>query len=202
MPPFSISRTVETAALALLLVGCSAPAWGPGQAAPAAPVQEETAPARWDHEGFAYQARAEFALEARVLGVRWYGKDPESAFAPVDVALGWGPMSDDAVLARLDISQWGRWYHYRWDAAGPPIPVADIIRSSANMHLAPATPQVRQVLEDVEEGDLLRLSGALVNVRGPSGATWKTSLTRKDAGGGSCEIVWVEQAERTPAPGR
>src|SRR5688572_31935972 len=44
---------------------------------------------------------AGFSIDARVLSRRDYRSDRESRYAPTDLALGWGRMRDDAVLARL-----------------------------------------------------------------------------------------------------
>ena len=73
---------------------------------------------------------AGFSIDARVLSRRDYRSDRESRYAPSDLALGWGRMRDEAVLARLDISQSARWYRYRYGGE-PPIPQAEIERSQA-----------------------------------------------------------------------
>jgi hypothetical protein len=41
----------------------------------------------------------------------------------------------------------------------------------------------------------LRLQGLLVDVDHPSGWRWRTSLSRDDTGGGSCEIVYLQEIE-------
>ena len=55
------------------------------------------------------------------------------------------------------------------------------------------------VLHEVSPGERLELpttrGGYLVDVRGPGGFIWNTSLTRDDTGDGACEIVWVETLE-------
>ena len=38
--------------------------------------------------------------------------DRESDLAPVDLALGWGRMSDEAILKDIQISQSGRFYFW------------------------------------------------------------------------------------------
>ena len=96
----------------------------------------------------------------------------------------------DAVLARLDISQGGRWYRYRWRDA-PPIPLAEIVRSSANMHLIPADDAVAAALRRIERGQRVRIDGWLVEVNANDGWRWRSSLTREDSGGGACELVYV-----------
>ena len=67
---------------------------------------------------------------------------------------------------------------------------------SGNMHLIPADPGVESDLDAVREGELVRLSGYLVDARGPQGFTWNTSLSRDDTGGGSCELFYVERVLR------
>lgn len=133
---------------------------------------------------------AGFSVAARVLSRREYGSDREADFAPLDLALGWGRMREDAVLSQLDISQGGRWYRYRWSAQ-PPLPPDEIARSSANMHMIPASPSVAAALADVEEGDAVRIDGWLVQVNASDGWRWRSSLTREDTGGGACEVVYV-----------
>src|SRR6185369_12554143 len=51
-----------------------------------------------------------FSLEARVLASERYRFGREADLSPIDLALGWGAMSDSAVLADFDITQSGRFY--------------------------------------------------------------------------------------------
>ena len=133
---------------------------------------------------------AGFSVEARVLGREAYRLGREADYSPLDLALGWGRMADEAVLARLSISQGGRWYRYRWQG-DPPIPVAEIVRSSANMHMVPADEAVENALARIEPGERLRIDGWLVQVDASDGWRWRSSLSREDSGGGACELVYV-----------
>ena len=103
-------------------------------------------------------------------------------------------MSDGAVLGRIDISQSGRFYYWRYDGA-PPIPRREIERSSANMHLIPATRAIERRLKHLRPGNVVALKGYLVDVRGEGGFRWTSSLTREDTGNGACELIWVEDLE-------
>lgn len=139
---------------------------------------------------------AAFAIEARVLGRKDYGLfDRGAALSPTDLALGWQRMSDKAVYERLDISQGGRWYRYRWGGDGPPIPVGEIVRSSANMHLVPASDAVADAIDDVRADQTVRLKGWLVEIKGEDGWQWRSSLTREDSGDGACELIYVCELE-------
>ncbi len=134
---------------------------------------------------------AAFSVEARVLGREDYDFGPESAISPTDLALGWQRMAQPDVYEPLDVSQSGRWYRYRWGAQGPPIPLPEIIRSSANMHMVPADENVARALERVRPDQMVRLQGWLIEARRDDGWAWRSSLTREDSGDGACELVYV-----------
>jgi len=140
---------------------------------------------------FLLTPRAGFRLRARVLSREDYRWDAGADLSPVDFALGWGVMSDQSVLDRIDVSQGGRWYRTRYER---PAPIGDreIIRHSANMHLIPANDWVESKLDDVRTGDLVQLRGLLVDADRADGFRWRTSLTREDTGNGSCELFYVE----------
>lgn len=103
-------------------------------------------------------------------------------------------MADRAVYSGLNIVQGGRWYRYSWKDQ-PPIPLQDIIESSANMHLVPADKAVRQALQKVRAGDMVRLHGYLIEATQSDGWHWTSSLTLGDSGANACELVWVEGVE-------
>jgi hypothetical protein len=136
------------------------------------------------------QPLAGFSIEARVLSREDYSFGRESDLSPTDLALGWGRMREDTVVDALDIDQSNRWYHYRWRGE-PPIPVREIVGSSANMHMIPADDAIAKDLARVRAGDTVRIEGWLVQANAPDGWRWRSSLTREDSGGGACEVVYV-----------
>lgn len=138
--------------------------------------------------------RAEFGLQARVLGRRDYRWDRWSDLSPMDLALGWGPMSDPRVLSEIDIRQNGRFYFWRVDAF--PIPRQQIENSSANMHIIPSRPDLFDQLASVESGDVLRLKGYLVDIDREDGTHWRTSMRRDDSGDGACELFLITSIAR------
>ena len=69
---------------------------------------------------------------------------------------------------------------------------------SANMHLIPADGRIERQLKSIHSADLVNLSGYLVEVKGPTGFKWRSSLTRTDTGSGACELVWVDEVSKTP----
>ncbi len=169
---------------------------GPGVVAARAPVQEpiaRDAPV-FAKDGYRAVALASFVLEARVLRAKTYCCGGPDRLAPVDVAFGWGRMSDEAVLVRIDVTQADRFYYWRY-AGAPPIPRREIELSSANMHLIPASKAIETKLRGLRPGNVVTLKGYLVDVSGAGGFRWTSSLTREDTGSGACELVWVEEVE-------
>lgn len=162
-----------------------------GVVAPDDPVQAgfTTSPARVAMGAFTLSPLADFKLTARVLSRDDYRFDAGSAISPMDLAVGWGRMSDSAVLRGLDIDQRDRYYF--WRAKALPIPVREIETHSANMHLIPADAEVARRLKRIRAGDLVTLDGWLVEADRPDGWRWRSSLTRDDTGNGACELVYV-----------
>ena len=187
---------VAAAALLLLLVVLkhqqhSAVHLGPGVLAAEAPVQVDLDHGVQLQKGdTALATRAHFDITARVLSRKDYSWGDGADLVPVDLALGWGRMSDSSVLANIDISQSGRFYHWRVKAF--PIPQREIETSSANMHMIPADADVKDQLEKVRAGQVIRIDGFLVDASRPGGWHWKTSMTRNDTGAGACELIYVE----------
>lgn len=141
--------------------------------------------------GYELIPRVTYVVDARVLAVRIYRRDEGSGISPIDIALGWGELSESSVVEKLDFSQRNRWY-YPSEASSDWKAVSN---SSSNHHLIPASREVWEVLKRVRRGDRIRLCGWLVDVRGDGGWSWKTSLSRSDTGGGACEIVLVDRAK-------
>ncbi|MGP1664981.1 MAG: hypothetical protein ACTS5I_03510 [Rhodanobacter sp.] len=141
--------------------------------------------------------RAHFDITARVLSRKDYNWAAESSLVPVDLALGWGRMSDSEVLAHIEISQSGRFYY--WRASTFPIPRREIETSSANMHLIPASKGIKRQLERVRSGQVVRIEGFLVNANRANGWHWNTSMTRNDTGAGACELIYVESITIDPS---
>lgn len=140
---------------------------------------------------------AEFRTEARLLSRLSYRLDEGAALSPVDFAIGWGRMSDSAVIDQLQISQGARFFNYRW-AEQPPIPADEIVRSAANVHLIPANDGVRASLRRIRPGVVVALDGLLVAARREDGWAWRSSLTREDDGAGACELLLVQRVAVVP----
>lgn len=147
------------------------------------------------HGDYQLTPLADYEIEARVLSREDYSIDAGSDLSPTDLAVGWKRMSDSVVIEQLDVRQSVRFFSYRWSSQ-PPIPLAEIERSSANMHMIPSDDSVARDLGKVRQGAIVRLRGQLVEARRSDGFQWRSSLSRTDTGAGACELFLVDSIER------
>jgi hypothetical protein len=138
--------------------------------------------------------RARYDITARILAREDYRFDRLSDLIPEDLALGWGPMSDNKVIRAFDISQSVRFYSWMPKQALP-IPRQAVIEHSANTHVIPADAGVARQLKRARIGQVIHLRGYLVNAVRDDGVYITTSMTRSDSGPGSCEVLLVQQVE-------
>ncbi len=164
------------------------------------PKQQDLASAAARQLGdFSLQPRARFTVEARVLSTERYRMGVSAELAPLDLALGWGVMSDQAIVDQIQVSQGARWYILRWDHKAP-APEREIMRNSANMHIIPVDKRVKKQAMSLRVGEFVQLNGYLVDAQGPGGFRWSSSLSRNDTGDGACELFLVESIERLTPP--
>ncbi len=155
------------------------------------PLQTETRAPVFEYRGYTIKPLADFQVTARTLSTQRYSLDREAELSPIDLALGWGRMSDSGVIDQLHISQSGRFFFWRYDNQ-PPIPTAEIVSHGANMHMIPATPAIEQQLQALRPGEIVSFSGLLIEASASDGWSWRSSLSRSDSGAGACEVVWVD----------
>jgi hypothetical protein len=163
----------------------------PGVLAPDEPSQTPTHAAPFSIGDFQVAPQANFDVTARVLSVETYRVDGGAKLSPIDFALGWGPMSDSAVLEHFRVTQGSRFFTIYPDEQA--IDLGTALKGAANMHLIPGSRRVRDQLESARAGNVVRLQGYLVNVSRADGYTWNSSLTRNDTGAGACELFYVEE---------
>lgn len=164
---------------------------GAGEIASEVPFQRDLGRAEMQRIGnYQIMPLAKFNIEARLLSTKSYHIGHEAELSPVDFALGWGPMSDEAVLNKVDITQSDRFYFWHVDAF--PIPREDIETHSANMHMIPADASIERTLKLARVGQVVHIEGYLVEAKADDGWHWKSSLSRNDTGNGACEVVLVK----------
>ncbi len=134
---------------------------------------------------------ASYDIEAVVISTEPYWLGRESELSPIDFAVAWGPMSDQAKINQVHFSQGGRFLRY--SGAQLPLSASEINAHTANMHLIPATNEIASELKSAARGQIVSLSGYLVRAETKDGFRWTSSLSRTDTGSGACELMWVER---------
>ena len=195
-------------ALALCALAAAGPAgcrdWkekvDPGRAR-GEPVQEElrgAPPIEYQRKGFRVRLtpRATYQVTGYAVEKSTVLLDEWDFVTPMDLALAWGPVASPEVLSRLDFHLSRRYVSWRWQGQAPLGPGV-LASHIANHHLIPSSEEVEAAVKDVRVGDVVSLSGKLVDleVRDEGGRVRfqnRTSLTRHDAGSGACEQIWVE----------
>lgn len=194
---------VICAVAALLLVGWwfwhGGRRYAPGVLIPSDPrieLIENGAPWPYQSKDKQYELtpRATYTAKARVLSVNAdYG---DALIGPVDLTLGWGPMSDQAVLDRMQIWQDNTRHWFCQPRGDWPIAPGEVALHAVNTHIIPSTPQIEQAVLAVGNGDLIEVEGKLVDVHRKDGFHWNTSVDPSGFGDHSCKIIWVEKIAR------
>src|SRR5437667_12650484 len=80
---------------------------------------------------------ARFAVDARLLHSKIYRYDRGASLVPIDLAVGWGPMSDQQVLDHLHVSQSMRFSRHSSDLP-PPIAEERVVYLATNIPILPS----------------------------------------------------------------
>ncbi len=139
-----------------------------------------------------------YVINARVQGTRAY-HDAVGDVVPYDFLLAWGRMADEDISSKLNWSQADRRGQVSGvigGATGPDVSSDYVATHVSNNHLIPADESIRAALAQVKPGDMVRISGRLVDVRVFTGEgqamVMTTSKSRYDQGDGACEVIYVE----------
>lgn len=174
--------------------------YGPGVKVPDIPLQSDIKnPQTFEFKEHTITPLAEYNIRAKILSIETYSSGREAELSPIDLALGWGKMSDESVLENINIRQARRWYYWRTNRL--PIPKNEIEISSCNVHIIPADDVVEDQLEGLVIGQIINLKGYLVAVKGKDNFQWKSSLSREDTGNHACEIMFVKEVSIPVIPG-
>jgi hypothetical protein len=138
---------------------------------------------------------AHYVLRGIVVSRESYRAGWNASLSPCDIAVVWGELAADDAWRRLEWSQSGRWYFWRWHGDRP-FSNAEVVRNSSNTHLVPASPDLASAARSLTPGEIAELAGELVSItgrRGQESVRWKSSLSRTDTGDGSCEVLYLRR---------
>jgi len=134
-----------------------------------------------------------YRITGRVLSRKKYKREWTGKISPLDVAMGWGTISDQELSDCVAFDQWGRYYFYTIDR-NCPVNYKYLATHSANIHIIPATKNLTKALKYIKEDEIIQLRGFLVDIKGEHKGRkvwWDTSMVRDDDGNGSCEILYL-----------
>jgi hypothetical protein len=140
----------------------------------------------------------DYQLTARVLSVERYPVGPRSSLSSVDIVLGWGPMSDNAVLSDVEVAQQHRLHTI--SSRRNRVSIDTLVQNSANTHMIAASEAVDAVLQKARKGHLIQASGYLVRAENLTSKTWQSSTVRDDKGPDSSELFLVKDIELLGTP--
>ena len=144
-----------------------------------------------------YTALAQLDAKGRILSIERYGRDRESRAALLDIALGWGRMSDTVTLKGVDVAQSER--RVLSKSYLPDYPDSAVEANLLNLHLVPASTDIENQLKTLRAGNVVRLHGYLVEATSSDGWRWKGQL-RQSSPALPGTLMWVNRMElETPA---
>jgi hypothetical protein len=138
---------------------------------------------------------AGYKISGVVVGKGTYSSSWDGEISPVDLAIAWGKLAEPGSHRYITYTQGYRWYFYQCKPESP-VDHSYVISHSSNNHIIPANENIRKAVKTVKKKDKVILEGFLVNLKGiykEQPVTWNTSLSRTDAGNGSCELFYVSK---------
>lgn len=133
-----------------------------------------------------------FNGEFRILGSKEYFSDEQAKFSPIDFAVTRGLFTVPSIARQISINQYDRFLN--WKMAKPPIPPQYATQLVSNMHIIPANPEIAKEIKKVKRGDLVRLTGDLVQINDKD-LVWKSALDWNGVGDGACKLIRVDSIQ-------
>lgn len=152
------------------------------------PIQENINDIYIKHDNATITLTDKYYGKFKVLSTKKYN----DKILPIDIALGWREMAKKENYDRTNITQSNRWYHWKVDNFF--IPQKSIEYNSANTHFIPMNQTILNKLYDLKVDDTIQFYGYLSIIDKDNRIT-KSSRTRKDTGGGACEVVFITDLE-------
>jgi len=170
----------------------SAPSVGNGELVQAIPFETDTETASFELNGFTVTPQKQYEVEGRVVAASKYYLDGLATLAPMDIVLGWGPMSDEHIFEGLDVSIGKR--HYEWSENTGRLSREEVSANSNIFHVIPKASTVAKLIEEVRIGDILALQGYVVTVKNSSGE-WESKKSLLDKESGAGKLFYIEHIE-------
>jgi len=161
------------------------------------------APPWTDAHGFRYRALGRLDGRVVVVARSNYTMGEFARLAPTDLAIVWGPLSDPQAYTQLVFDQRGSPFGARYVVPelrrGAPFSQrphgemqAYLLANLTHVHTIAADREIASRLAGIRPGQVVHLSGLLVDVRAPDGTRYTSSVALHDF---DCEIAWIDGLE-------
>jgi hypothetical protein len=135
---------------------------------------------------------AKYAVSGKVVGVHDYtGRRTEDILSPRDVAIVWDWLAQPGGDSHIN---WGPFVPNDRAFSFSMLPNSGrtVMGYLSNNHVIPDSKETRKLINDIKEGDFIRIEGYLVNVSAEINQrrtfVWNTATSRDNF---DCEIVYV-----------
>jgi hypothetical protein len=156
-----------------------------------------------DAHGFRYRALGRLDGRVVVVSRTNYTLGEFAHLAPTDLAIVWGPLSDPQAYGQLAFDQRGSPFAGRYVVPeirrGTPLsqrPTREIqaylLANLTHVHTIAADHEIAARLAGIRPGQVVHLSGILVDVTAPDGTRYTSSVALHDY---DCEVAWIDDLE-------
>lgn len=142
--------------------------------------------------------KADYKISGVVLSAKNYEGTWFGDVMPVDLLLGFGTLANPEMRAGLLVEQFGR-KGAIFQTSSSPMKYESLTKHFSNNHLVPINDEVKNVLNDMKQGDEIYLEGSLVDIYSDKESV-QSSVSRTDegegfkGGPGACEVILIKKA--------
>jgi len=166
--------------------------YGPGVIADSKPkIEKINFPNVIETEKFIVTPKFKISGTVRVIAKNRYWFEHMSEISPFDLLLSWDRMSNDELLKRMLINIEDRSYEVQM--AKPPYQQGNIHQHLMMTHVIPATEQVHDKISSLRRGQLVSLSGYIVDIENRYGNIWISPVRDELPAYRSSHWFWIEK---------
>lgn len=137
---------------------------------------------------------AAYKASVLVICMKYYNADEVDELAPVDLCVVWGKLAEPKYLQHFTCTQTERGCRLT-SRTESYLDDSYVGTHFTNMHIIPANETILEAIESIKGDQAVFLEGFLVNVYSGGAVIWETSLTWKDSGSDSCEVLYVTKVK-------
>lgn len=142
-------------------------------------------------ENFIINPKFEISGTVRVIAKNRYWFEHMSSISPFDLLLSWDRMSDEDLLTRMLVNIEDRSYEVQMTK--PPYQQGNIHQHLLMTHVIPATEQIHDKISSLRRGQLISVSGYIVDIENRYGNRWISPVRDDLPASRSSHWFWIEK---------